>query len=488
MACERASPGIETGEWGADVRVLLVTPPFDTIREGYGSRFRIKRGNAPPLGIGYLAAVLRGAGHPVDLVDMVVAGLTIDQALERAQRFGAELICLSTMTATKDQAYELARAFRARLAVPLLMGGAHPTCFPMDVLRECPEVDYVAVGEGEKTILGVVDRLSRGEDLSGIRGLYTRDGVAEEQMIAGEAAEDLDLIPFPPQDLYQRDRYAPLPSQSRQLPATIMISSRGCPYGRCRFCFQAGRYRQRYRRRSPQNVTREVLELKERYGFREFAFWDDNFTVNPKWIREFCQLLGEAGTGMTWSCIGRVDTVTREMLQTIAQAGCFSVYYGFETGNQDLLDLIRKGTTLEQAEEAVLWTREAGMEIRGSFMLALPGETPEKGEKTIQFALQLDPDYIGFMPFRPVAGTELYEIAVAEGRELPYPKKGIHQATYLPQAYQSIEQVEALVRQAYRRFYLRPSYVWRRLKSVGRPSELGKYYEGLKLLLGITSS
>ena len=188
---------------------------------------------------------------------------------------------------------------------------------------------------------------------------------------------------------------------------------------------------------------------------------------------------------LVWSCYGRVDTASKEILKEVASAGCWSVFYGLESGNQDLLDFITKGITLEQTKETIKWTHKLGMESRGSFMLALPGETPKKAMKTINFAIEIDLDYAQFFPTYPEYGTKLYELARKKGKII----KGYHgrtKAAYIPEGYKGAKEVEYYIKLAYKKFYFRPYYVWKRLKGIRSFEDIKRYYEGFKFMIGLT--
>jgi radical SAM superfamily enzyme YgiQ (UPF0313 family) len=262
-----------------------------------------------------------------------------------------------------------------------------------------------------------------------------------------------------------------------------VITARGCPYSKCAFCFSAGKLKQGFRRNSPARVVSVIEELVSKYGMKEIIFADDNFLFNPKWIAEFCGLLKAEGIDISWSCAGRADTVNFEMLKNAKSAGCWGVFYGLESGVQRLLDTIKKGITLEEVERAIDWTHKAGLETRGSFMLALPGETVKDALETIDFAIRFDLDYAQFHATFPDLGTELFDIAGSSGRMYPY--KGMNKATFVPEGYAGAEEVEGMVDLAYRRFYMRPGYVAKRVRSIRNLSDLSRYIKGFLFVRGL---
>ncbi len=471
------------------MRIALVSPPYDLIRQGYGSRHKISEGNLPPLGVAYVAAVLEAAGHEVAVIDAPAEDLDAAETLARVAAIGPELIGLSAVTATADSVYRVARHLRRELAgVPIVLGGAHPSCYAEDVLRDVPEIDAVVLGEAEETAPELAAALAegcRGAQLAGIQGIGYR-GASGEPVIteARPAPRDLDVIPRPARHLLPNHCYIPLPNQYKRLPGTSMITSRGCPYRKCAFCFQAGRLAQKYRRHSPERVIAEIRELVENYGIREISFWDDNFMLGRKWIERFCDLMEESRLDVTWSCYGRVDTVQQDLVERCAKLGLWSMFYGLESGNQDLLDNINKGFTLEQARRAIKWTHDVGIETRGSFMLALPGETPDKAAKTVDFAIDLDLTYAQFLPTHPEFGTPLYDVAKSMGELRAF--KSRTTASFVPEGYRDEAEIREAQRLAYRRFYFRPAYVWKHLKKVRSPADVKKYWDGLRFVEGLS--
>jgi radical SAM superfamily enzyme YgiQ (UPF0313 family) len=466
------------------MKIALIAPPYDLLAKGYGTKAKIKYGHMPPLGIGYIAAILLKAGHEVKLIDAPAKGYSCEDVAREAMAWGAEAAGISAMTASADSAYAQAAAIRAVSGMPLIMGGPHCISFPEKVLQECPAADVSVFGEGETVMAALCGWLEKKVPLSSVEGICFRTPEGIKTTRPGAYIADLDTLPSPAWHLYDFSLYRSLPGQNKAFPVTALVTSRGCPY-RCTFCFQAGNKAFKYRRHSPQRMVQEIENLYNNFGIREVMFWDDTFAMNMDWIETFCSGL-KAKVRIPWSCYGRVNTVSEKMLKAMAEAGCWSIFFGYETGSQELLDLIQKGTTIEQCETATRWAKEAGLQIRASFMLALPGETPEKARKTIDFAIKLDPDYVQFLPTYPEYGTILYEQAMKEGKitsDLKY--KSRTGATYVPDGYSSAEEVEAMLRYAYRKFYIRPAYIWGRLKTVRKLGDLRSYFDGLKFVLGI---
>ena len=471
------------------MKIIFIIPPFDLMKQGYGSKQSIRAGFFPPLGVGYLAAPLLQSGHSVKIIDAPPLGWGNEEIGQALAEFKPDIIGVSSLTASAKEAYSLVNFLKEQAPTrPVVFGGAHASCFPEAIFEACPSLDGLIFGEGEVTFKKIVASMAQAGRISvDILGTWWRQ---DGRLIKNQPAEPVlnldDLLP-PAYELYDLALYRPLPLQYKKLPVANVITSRGCPWGRCTFCFEAGRASQQYRRHSPGRAAQEIKDLVEKFGIKEIAFWDDNFLVNEKWIFEFCDLLDTSGLRLPWSAYGRVNTITQPMLERVKRSGCWSVFYGFETGNEDLLVRIKKGITLEQSRQAARWTRDLGMDIRGSFMLALPGETPAKAHQTVEFAKELNLPFVQFLLTYPEWGTELYDDALAHG-QIFNEYKSRTTATYVPAGYQDAVQVRQIQKMAYRSYYFRPAFFWMHFKRLIKSPAIAKqYFEGLKFIFGISA-
>jgi radical SAM superfamily enzyme YgiQ (UPF0313 family) len=474
------------------MKVVFVIPPFD-YAWSIGSPYRRARnGILPPLGVGFLAAALEARGHEAALVDAMAERFNIDQTAEAVAALNPGLIGLSVMTCLNaPAALETARALRRRCpGVPLVAGGPHVTGRGPAFLEDCPDADYAVPGDGEIPLCALADALTAGTPLEDCPGLWLRD--AERVPTSTAAApfvKDLDSFAPPARRLYKPGLYQPLPSLNLGRHVTTVITARGCPWARCAFCHQGNSGAARFRRRSPEHVVTEIEDLVRNHGMRSIVFWDDNFCVMSGWIRSFCDLLDSRKIRIKWSVLARADTVTPEMLRRVAASGCHSIQFGFESGVPELLTLINKGTTLDQYRDAVRWSREAGLEVRGSFMLGFPTETPEMSEETIRFACELNADYMLFFAYHVLPGTPLEAFAREHGRTGPTGDFNIHMPSYVPDTYPDADTLARMVRRAYARYYLRPAYVARAAARLLRaPSLAGNHARGLLYWAGLLAA
>ena len=316
------------------------------------------------------------------------------------------------------------------------------------------------------------------EEIKGI--IYKKNGEVIRNSPT-EIINDLDELPLPARDLFPLERYIPVPHHYKKLPLTNMVVIRGCPYF-CTFCDQAGT---KTRRRSPQKVIDEIKHCVEEYGVKEISFWDDTLSYHKKWMKEFLDLLIKANLDICWSCFAAVNTVDEEMLKLMAKAGCWNIFYGYETGVNVLAKNMlthRKNRDFEKMKTVAQWTKNAGIEVIGSFVIGLPGETPELARKTIQNAIDLDPDYAQFGVVCPFPGTQIAK-EIKEGKWGKIIEKNLElyngwKVTWLPFGYNSPEELEDMERYAYKRFYLRPSYFLKRILKIRSLEDLKRYFKG----------
>ncbi len=467
------------------MKVVFVFPPYN-VSASWGSGRRMREGVLPPLGVGYLAASIEAEGHRAMLVDAAAEALSIAETAEAVLAHQPDLVGITSLTHHAIAAYDVAASLKSRMpALPIVMGGPHVTAFWQDILKDCSAIDWLVPGEAERSFAGLVNALADGREYASLPGLVYRDA-------AGNAVATPPLPPLrildqvlpPARHIYNQRSYRPLPNQGRRSPAAIVLSSRGCPYGKCTFCFQGGRYASPYRRRTPENVIDEIRELVHGQGFREIMFWDENFCVDTQWIVKFCDLLDREAPGIPWTVQGCVSTVTEPMLQRMAMSGCYNIFFGFESGCQELLDLVHKGITLDMARAAMAHARAAGLEVRGSFILGFPTETLSMSEETVRFACELSPDYANFVPFHPWPGTPIEAFALSKGRYLGW-KNEFLAPSYVPNTYADADALVRMLQHAYRRFYLRPRYISRMLWRSRTPTMLRRTMLGVRFWISM---
>ena len=465
-------------------KVLFVIPPI-TPKERY--EFADVGYHMPPLGVSYMASILRNEGVEVDILDCPVLDLTVDDLMEKIRDYDPDIVGFTTLTPTFKRVILASEKIKKHFPQKkIVIGGHYPTIKKVEILKENKNIDMVVYGEGERTIVELVEAIEGKKNLKEVNGLIYRN--KEGKIIKNKKRDlvtDLDSLPLPARDLLPMERYKPAPHHYKELPVCHIIAARGCPY-QCTFCAFTQIAGKKVRYRSPESVIEEMKYLVDKYGAKEIILRSEMITANRKWVEEFTEKLIADDFEVRWMCYCRVDSVDYELLKKMKEAGCWQIFYGIESGVQKLLDKVKKGTTLEQARKAVKWTKKAGIEMRASFMLFMPGETPELTQKTIDFALELDPDYAQFAPTTPFPGTALHKEAQKHGQMiLNHDKYTTHKIAFVPEGYDSIEQMEEMYKKAYFSFYRRPSYALRRLKKISNWTSLKRSLMGLKVILSL---
>jgi radical SAM superfamily enzyme YgiQ (UPF0313 family) len=478
--------------------VLLVFPPT-TMAERYGKNsVGDSGGDLPPLGISYIGAYLREKGFGVAVLDACALGMTFDEVVAAIRERDPKCIGFSATTFALPTTVRLAQRIRREFPDKLIvLGGAHANAVPEHPMEHYDCFDVVAYGEGEATAEVLLRRLracgwSRAAFLADAGALASLEGIvfrkdgkpvktAPRPVIA-----DLDTLPLPARDLLPVEKYIPLPNQYKRTPLAHMVVIRGCPYI-CTFCDQAYT---RARTTSPKRAVEEMESLVKTYGVREISFWDDTMTYNKKWMGEFCDRLVAAKLDVIWSCYAAMKTVDLPTLQMMKKAGCWNIFYGIETGHPELMKNIqadRKNKDADYIRQVIAWTKQVGIEVRGSFMIALPGETPAMAEENIRFAIELDPEYAQFSITTPYPGTQLYnEIKQGKWGKMTTDDFAEFQGwnvVFLPEGYRSKEEVWAMEQKAFRSFYFRPKYILKKLLELRSLEDIKRYFKGVVLLL-----
>ncbi len=465
------------------MKVLLVIPPSSAkVRWG---KFKTVIQPYLPLGLAYIAAIMEKEGHTVKVIDAPAMRYNFEDIESIIRDFSPDIVGQQTVFSNLEECYQVAKiAKTVNPKIKVILGGPHTTIYP-DKSIKVNEVDFIVYSEGELTIKGLLDSLENGADFSKVHGLIWKDGETAIKNNAQSFIKDLDTLPLPARHLFPIETY-PASSHLRGSRTLSMIASRGCPF-HCVFCWVSKSFGRSIRYRNPQLVVEEMRILKEQYGADSIRFWDDSFTANRKWVNALCELLIAENLNIPWHCLSRVDMVDLDLLKKMKEAGCYHIFYGIESGVQRILDLIKKDITLEQARQAIKLTKKVGIETTCSYMLALPTETKEDSEQTINFAIELDSDYVQFNLIIPhISGEEFYNLAIEHGTIL----KDVNHATffdnpvYLPYG-RTKEELKNTIKKAFRKYYMRPSYILRRVYKL-RGLSLRKYFiliwTGLKVL------
>jgi radical SAM superfamily enzyme YgiQ (UPF0313 family) len=340
----------------------------------------------------------------------------------------------------------------------VLLVGSHPSVFHRQILEENPFVDGLCRGEFEYTVRDLALALSNGEDINGVQGLLWRDISGIHINPDRPLIENLDELPFPDRDIVKIEPYQT--AHYGGLKGTCVCTSRGCPY-RCTYCLWPNTmYGRKFRARSPENVVDELDELENRYQAREIYFDDDTINFDMERLIKICQLIRQRDLHLKWFCQARVDKVDEELLREMKAAGCYNIFFGVESGSQEILNKIKKGITLEQAERAFALCRKLGIRTQAFFLLGIPGETRETMRQTVGFAKKLKPSSAQFAIVIPHPGTELYEECKKHGwlKAENWEDYAACNSVIETEEF-STEEVEEVRAYAYKHFYFRPRYI-----------------------------
>lgn len=449
------------------MNVLLINPPrMHEITGNNPSVIEASRGCNPPLGLLYIAAYMeRNTAHTVQVADAQVEALDYPALEERIRLARPDVVGLTAMSLTLlDVMMTVAVVRRAAPEARVVLGGPHVHLYPEETIR-LPGVDYLVLGEGEYTFSRLVDALSGpAAALHGIPGIVFREDGRVIMTGAPGVIDDLDALPFPARHLVPYRRYSSILAAGSC--ATTIFTSRGCPY-QCAFCDRP-HMGTRFRARSPGNVVDE-LAVCHQMGIRDFLFYDDTFAVRQDRAMAIGRLIRERGLDIRFDIRTRVDTVSDELLATLARAGCQAIHYGVESGSPRILETLNKRIDLGMAEEVFRMTRRHGMSTLAYFMIGNPGETQDDIEMTFEVIRRLAPDYLHLTILTPFPGTQVYRMALETG-VIPHDvwREFARQpvAGFVPPHWDacfSREELERLLARGYRGFYLRPRYVLRRL-------------------------
>lgn len=454
--------------------MLLINPPQDT------------KYPQPPLGLASLAAVLEKNDYKVEILDANALQLSEYEIVKKADN--ADIIGITAMTPVINSAIRIAKGIKQNNPnSAIILGGPHATILPEDILNNVCEVDIIVRGEGEETIVELCDALENNSSIETLHGITYRNNNTIKNTPSRPPIMNLDSLPFLAYHLLPLDKYKLHPPHGREYPFMALLASRGCPYN-CIFCSKSV-FGSKFRGQSPERIVDEIVYLKERFGIKEITFYDDVFTLKQKRTMQLVKELKERNLDIPWTCEARVNLVTEELLKEMKKAGCYMIAYGIESGNQMILNTLRKNITIEQIKSAIEATRKAGIQSVGYFMLGSPGETPETIRQTIDFAKSLDIDFAQFSVTTPFPGTDLYDLYLSSGNKntkwddfiyasLKSSSAPVFETKALPK-----EDLRERNAKAYREFYLRWSYIWKRFIGMQSLGDLKTNMKGFSMFL-----
>ena len=440
------------------MKILLLVPPVEQSKAITKYQLAFLNFTAPPLGLGYIAAVLEEAGYTnIRILDAQAQNYTQNEYRMFLKRFKPDFLGIQALTANFMDSLAAARIAKEE-GIPLVaLGGYHPTAMPDEcLLLANGNVNLLFRGEAEFTVLEFIQKYEKGEDWKNVKGISYLDPDPIHNPPA-PLIKDLDSLPLPARHLLPMDKYKIFGSS---FPATSVITSRGCPFS-CDFCSVSAFYNAKWRPRSPEKIAEEIRFLREVMSIKATAFVDDLFFISSKRVKKLSAVLSQI-KDIYWGATTRADKGSLELLTMMRKAGCRLVFVGVESGNQLILDQIHKQTSLSQIERYFDNTKKARMDSLASVSFGFPGETRETVVSTVEWVVEkLDPSLALFTLATPYPGTEFYNKMVEQGKikEHDYSKYNLfYPITELSGL--TRDEMKELTKWAYKRFYMRPGKIW----------------------------
>jgi radical SAM superfamily enzyme YgiQ (UPF0313 family) len=468
------------------MRVFLLNPPPDgginLVREGRCMQ-RTSTWTAvwSPITLATCAAILRQEGFEVALTDGSVEATDGAAVKNFMAEWQPSLVVINTATSSIE--YDLSVAAMVKEACPqakTMALGIHPSALPDNCFELSGSIDMLSRGEPEYTVRDAALAMRSDTGLQNVQGLSYRQNGEVFHNSPRPFIEDLDALPYPAWDLIDTGLYRMPVTGKRFL---LVGTARGCPYG-CKYCTNKVYYGAKVRQRSPGRIADEIEWAIREYGVRDFLFWSESFTNDQQNAIDTAREISRRGLDVSWVCNSRVDTVSDELLGAIKQAGCWMIGFGIECGNQEILDTMKKGTTLDQAMQAVKMAHKAGLEVTGHLVLGLPGETEQTMKQTYNFAKSLKLDYAQFYCAVAFPGSRLYE----ECREAGY--FNTNEWSMFEQNYSIIntptldsKKVMKARERAALFYYCQPRVIAHNVKKIRSPRDLTPLFHSLKSYL-----
>lgn len=472
------------------MKVMTLNPPFWAKFSRNSRSPAVSKGGCVyyPIWLGYTTGALENAGFEVKLFDSPAESRTLEESLDIVKNFNPRLIVMDTVTASFKNDIHVAKLIKEMLPeTKILLVGTHVSALPDRSLQESEGViDWVAREEYDMTAVEVAQKVEKGEtDWENVKGLsFQRDG----QVVNNDArpmmqTEELDKLPFV-SEVYKRhvtieNYFYP----SVLYPEVTVVTGRGCKY-RCTFCkWPQTLTGHQYRARSPKNIVDEFEWINENLPqVKDIMIEDDTMTQDRDQVRAICEEIIRRGVKVTWTCNSRAD-VDLETIEIMKKAGCRLMCVGFESGVQEVLNNIKKGTTLAKIEQFMIDSKKAKMLVHGCFMMGNRGETKETIQETIKMAKRLDPDTAQFFPIMVYPGTEAYHWAEQNGFltttnwEEWLKEDGVHNTIVSTDKLSAKELVE-WCDEARRQFYMRPTYIAAKLwQGLSNPREFPRLFK-----------
>lgn len=490
-----------------EIKTLVIQPPIsDEIMWG---RFKKGSGYVPPLGIMYIASYMESKGFQCDVLDCLIEKFKIADLRTFLSKNKYDLIGITCMTNSALDAFASAKVAREVCKDAIIaLGGVHPTAFPEQTLRECPEADLVVMAEGEQVFVELAKCLHNGNDYYGISGLayFCKQEKKVKYTACNSLIQDLNSLPFPAYHKVPMKKYIPHVTQYIDLPNYPVLLQRGCPY-LCTYCDHGAVMGKKIRSLSVKRAIENIRHLVENYGAKGIYFLDSVFTVRRNFAMELLKAIQEQDFKISFACNARADQLDFELLTEMKKAGCWMIQIGIESGNIKSLELIKKASyswafkadpndpngrpyLLNKYEQEIRNCQKLGIQVMASYILGLPGENVEDAENTIKFAKKLATETALFFLPVPYPGSHLLEQAREDGglRE-DVTWKDYSAVDYSNPVYVNPrigkEKMQKLLKRAFDEYYRQPMVIYRNLKAIKSLKDIAKYVKAFRALSGV---
>lgn len=452
------------------MRLALVFNPFKYKIHEENIRIVQKYfGLFPPLSLAWVAAIAEKAGHQVKIIDARTLKLSKEETLAMLKIFKPDILGFMLTTYMFHDTLDWIRYLKKHLKVPVVVGGYNLRVYSVETLSH-PEIDFGVIEHAHNTIPQLFKELETGRNFREVEGLVYKENGKIIKNPVEKSPVDFDKFPNPARHLLSNELYAEFPTQRKNF--TVMVTSLGCPM-QCSFCEAGGTA---YCARNPETVAKEMEECYREFNIKEIDIFDYEFTAIRQRVIDICRKIRERNLDIGWACRSRVDHVDEELIDEMKRAGCKRIYFGIESGSQEILDKINKKITLSQIRDAIDMTKSHGIQTLGFFLIGAPGEIRESIKETLQFAKQLDLDYVQFSKCLAKPLTDLWkEVVKKTGRD--YWREWIlgHEVDRpLPRPWTTLsnDEIDRLTRWTYISYYSRLAYLLKAICKVKSFAEL----------------
>ena len=433
--------------------------------------------------MGIIAAIIEQLGYDVMILDCFGNEYTKEESIKQIEAHDPSVILIGSVTANFSIAMDILKEAKAKNPLVItIIGGPHVSVNPESAFEQPAIVDYAVIGEAEETIKELIPLIKgkpsiKREEIKGL--MYVADG-QKVRTTPRDVVKELDTLPLPAYHLFPMEKYHSYGWLDLGKKFTTMTTSRGCPF-KCSFC-QSSHQAKYWRQRSAENVFREIRLLYDQYHIGHIYFTDDEFCVNHKRVIQLCDMIKAAQLDIVWECLTRVNHMDDDLLAAMASAGCKSIVFGLEVGYEEGFKRINKPITKEMVITAVRMAQKHGIIVKASFVMGFPWEGVEELKQTIAFAKKVNAEITFFNMLTPYPGTPVYEEVMQNNLfEQPADYDGhLMQGTesLVRTAKLSTKQLQYWTGRAVLEYYLRPSYLLKRIRQVNNWQEFKRNFVG----------